>query len=246
MFQAFFRSVIRNRYDSTAAYTRHLNKKLWLHHRNPELAFAKAIGSDTIELFEAQGDAQVALLRYHGLEDGMSVYDLGCGCGRTAQALRRSGWRGQYSGADVVDGLVRELKRKCPDYTAYVHRQPSIVADDASLDMIFHWSVFTHISIEEVYLYLEDSHRAMKPGAKLVFSFLELTDPEHYRAIFENRLGRLRRKRELKLLDTFLHREWITLWAAKIGFEQPEFTEGADASRHPPMWQTLASMIKRA
>ena len=246
MFQAIFGTVIRNRYDSTAAYTRHLNKKLWLYRGNPELAFAKAIGSDTIELFEAQGDAQVAVLRYHGLEDGMSVYDLGCGCGRTAQALQRSGWSGQYSGADVVGGLIKELKRKCPDYTAYVHRQPSIVAEDASLDMIFHWSVFTHISIEEVYLYLEDCHRAMKPGAKLLFSFLELTDPEHYRAVFENRLGRLHRKKELKLLDTFLHRDWITLWAAKIGFDQPEFTEGSDASRHPPMWQTLASMTKRA
>lgn len=246
MFQTILATIIGGRYNSTAAYTWHLNKKLWRHPRNRELAFAEAIGSDTIELFESQGDAQVAVLRHHGLKDGMSIYDLGCGCGRTAQALRRSGWRGQYSGADVVKGLVGELKRKCPDYTGHVHREPFIIASDSTLDMIFHWSVFTHITIEEAYLYLEDSYRAMKPGAKLVFSFLELTDPKHYRAIFENRLGWLRKKRKSKLLDTFLHRDWIALWAAKIGFEEVEFTEGMDGSRHPPMWQTLASMVKRA
>jgi SAM-dependent methyltransferase len=237
-------AVPRPGHSSTAAYTRHLARKLREHPRDRDLAFAQAIGADSIELFNAQGDAQVAVLKRHGLEDAMSVYDLGCGCGRTAQALQRAGWRGRYVGADIVEGLVAELKRKCDGFTAIVHRQPSIAAEDASLDMIFHWSVFTHISPEECFLYLEDSFRALKPGGKLVFSFLELTDPNHYQAIFENRLGRLRRKRKLKLLDTFLHRDWIALWAHRIGFDGVRFTEGMDGSEHPPMWQTLVAMTK--
>ena len=79
----------------------------------------------------------------------MSIYDLGCGCGRTAQALQRAGWRGRYIGADIVAEFVSELKRKCPGFEAHVHRRPSIVAGDSSLDIIFHWSVFTHIALEE-------------------------------------------------------------------------------------------------
>lgn len=246
MLDSLLAAIGRGRYNSAAAYERHLRSKLREHRGNRDLAFADAIGSATIELFNSQGDGQVAVLKSHGLTDGMSVYDLGCGCGRTAQALQRAGWQGRYAGADIVEGFISELKRKCPDFEAYVHREPTIVAEDASLDIAFHWSVFTHVSIEECFLYLEDSFRALKPGGKLVFSFLELTDPAHYERIFENRLGRLRRKRPLKLLDTFLHREWIALWARKIGFEEPQFTDGDDASRHPPMWQTLAVLVKPA
>lgn len=236
----------RRHYNSAGAYERHLRSKLRLHRGNRDLAFADAIGSETIELFNSQGDVQVAVLRHHGLVDGMSIYDLGCGCGRTAQALQRAGWRGRYVGADIVEGFISELKRKCRGFEAHVHREPSIVAEDGTLDMIFHWSVFTHVSPEECFLYLEDSFRALKPGGKLVFSFLELTNPSHYQRIFENRLNRLRRKRPLKLLDTFLHRDWIALWAEKIGFAEPQFTDGDDHSSHPQMWQTLAAMVKPA
>jgi cyclopropane fatty-acyl-phospholipid synthase-like methyltransferase len=240
-----FQAITRRHHDSTAAYTRHLRSKLRLHRKDRDLAFADAIGAESLELFEAQGDGQVAVLKHHGLQDGMAIYDLGCGCGRTAQALQRAGWQGRYIGADIVDGFVSELKRKCPGFEAHVHRQPSIVADDDSLDILFHWSVFTHVSPEECFLYLQDIFRALKPGGKLVFSFLELTDSHHY-AVFENRLGRLRRKRRLQLLDTFLHRDWVALWAEKIGFMDLQFTDGQDNRPHPPMWQTVASMVKPA
>lgn len=234
------------RYNSAAAYERHLRRKLRLHRDNRDLAFADAIGSETVELFERQGDAQVAVLRHHGLADGMAIYDVGCGCGRTAQALQRAGWRGRYVGADIVKGFITELKRKCPDYEAHVHRKSSIVAQSGSLDMIFHWSVFTHIPLEECFLYLEDSFRSLKPRGKLVFSFLELTNPAHYERIFENRLGWVRKDRPPKLLDTFLHRDWIVLWADKLGFGEVRFTEGDDNSDHQETWQTLAAMVKPA
>ena len=169
----------RGWYNSAAAYQRHLKNRLRAHGNNRDLAFADSIGSVSIELFIQQGDGQVAALKHYGLENGMSVYDLGCGCGRTAQALQRAGWQGKYIGADIVEEFVSELKRKCSGYEAHVNRRPTIVAEDSSLDMIFHWSVFTHISLEDCFLYLEDSHRALKPGGRIVFSFLELTNADH-------------------------------------------------------------------
>ena len=236
----------RGWYDSAAAYRRHLNSRLRRHRNNRDLAFADSVGSESIELFILQGDAQVAALRYHGLHDGMTVYDLGCGCGRTAQAMQREGWQGRYIGADIVSEFVAELKRKCPGYETYVHRKPSLVAADSSLDMIFHWSVFTHISLEDSFLYLEDSYRALKPAGKLVFSFLELNDPLHFADVFESRLRRRRKGKSLALLDTFLHRDWIESWADRIGFENVAFVEGHDGSKHPPSWQTVATMVKPA
>jgi SAM-dependent methyltransferase len=246
VFDQILDKMNRGWYNSAAAYQRHLNGRLRFHRNNRDLAFADSIGSESIELFIQQGDDQVAVLKRHGLAEGMSVYDLGCGCGRTAQALQRTGWQGHYIGADIVPDFIFELKRKCPGFEAHVHRRPSIVAEDSSLDIVFHWSVFTHIALEDCFLYLEDSLRALKPGGKLVFSFLELTEPQHFSSVFESRLKRRRMGKSLRLLDTFLHRDWIKLMAEKIGFSEVGFTDGNDDAQHPPMWQTVASMAKPA
>ena len=197
-------------YDSVAAYTQHLDGTLAKHGNDRDLAFAQAVGSPSVKLFRSQGDGHVAVLRHYGLTDGMTVYDLGCGCGRTAQALQRSGWNGRYIGHDIVPGFITELRAKCPGYEAYVHSRPSLLTKDGSLDLIFHWSVFTHLPPEECYLYLQDSFRALKPGGRIVFSFLELTDPAHW-VVFDNRVDRTAREASLPLMDTFLHRDWIVL-----------------------------------
>jgi hypothetical protein len=111
--------------------------------------------------------------------------------------------------------------------------------------MVFHWSVFTHLSLEECYLYLQDTFRALKPGGKTVFSFLELTDPTH-RPVYFKRVDVIARGRKLDLLDTFLHRDWIQFWAKEIGFQEPNFTDGSDNAHHPAFWQTLVEMTKPA
>lgn len=209
------------------------------------MAMIASIGALSKEDFARQGDGHVAVLRHHGLADDMAIYDLGCGSGRTAIALQRSGWKGHYIGADIVKPLVAYLKANCPGYEAYVHRDLSIRAPDASLDMIFHWSVFTHLYPEECYVYMEDAYRALKPGGKMVFSFLEFADPRH-RFIFESRVKGFRKSGWSTTLDVFLHRDWIALWAEMIGFTTIEFTDGADGSLHPPFWQTLVSMTKPA
>lgn len=231
------------RYDSVAAYRRLLDEKLKRHGKNRDLAFAEAVGSLSVELFRSQGDVQVLGLRHYGLADGMRIYDLGCGCGRTAQALQRSGWQGHYTGTDIVDGFIAELVDKCPGYEAFVHRRPTIRAGDATLDMIYHWSVFTHISPEESFLYLRDSFRALKPGGKTIFTFVELADPSH-RDLFHRRVDQFAKEQPDLIVDVFLHRDWIRLWAETIGFTEPTFTDGQDGTNHPPFWQTIAIMSK--
>jgi len=207
------------------------------------LALAQAIGAETMETFVSQGDGHVAVLRQHGLADGMAVYDLGCGCGRTAQALRRLGWHGSYTGADVVPELLEELARRCPGYATVLNVTPTIVAADGSLDMVFHWSVFTHLFPPEAYLYTAEAFRALKPGGRMVFSFLEMEDPAHDR-VWQANLGLLREGKAATQLDAFLHRDWIRRFARDAGFLAPRFTDGADDSNHPPFWQALAVLEK--
>ena len=209
------------------------------------LALATSIGSPTMEGFARQGDAHVAVLRAHGLADGMAIYDLGCGCGRTAQALQRSGWEGSYTGADVVPELLEELAAKCPGYDTRLHYLRTIVAADDTLDLVFGWSVFTHLYPAESYLYMVDSWRALKPGGKLVFSFLEQEEPEHS-VVWDRNLAQLRKGEAAEQLDTFLHRDWIRKFAKDAGFGEPLFTDGMDGSTRPKFWQALAILEKPA
>jgi SAM-dependent methyltransferase len=212
---------------------------------DPALALAQAIGAPTMADFTSIGDGHVAVLRHHGLSDGMTVYDLGCGCGRTAQALRRAGWKGQYTGADVVQELLDELSRQCPGYDVLLNVAPQIVAPDASLDMVFHWSVFTHLYPGESHLYTVDAFRALKPGGKMIFSFLELEEPEHDR-VWNANLEHLSTGHPAEHLDAFLHRDWIRRFARDAGFAAPRFTDGQDGTDHPPFWQSLAVLEKAA
>lgn len=226
-------------------YRRIVRNKLKQHPRDSTLALAQAIGAVDMDTFHLQGDGHVAVLRRHGLVDGMSVYDLGCGCGRTAQALQRSGWQGQYIGADVVPELLAELKRRCPSYAAVFHCVPSIAAPPSSLDLVFHWSVFTHLFPAECYLYLQDAFRALKPGGRMVFSFLELEEPLHDR-VWRMNIDQLGKGQRAAQLDQFLHRDWIRRFAHNAGFNKPRFTDGGDDTMHPAFWQSLAVLDKPA
>ncbi|MFX8373818.1 hypothetical protein ABTL76_19460, partial [Acinetobacter baumannii] len=76
-----------------------------------------------------------------------------------------------------------------------------------------------------------------------VFSFLEIGEPLH-REAFQARVGRLREGKPLSLLDTFLHRDWLRTWARELGFSEPTFTNGDDATHHPAFWQTLVVLRK--
>lgn len=207
------------------------------------LALAQSIGALTMETFVSQGDGHVAVLRHYGLTDGMAIYDLGCGCGRTAQALHRQGWQGQYTGADVVAELLEELALRCPGYETRLNVTPQILAPDASLDMIFHWSVFTHLYPGESYLYTLDAFRALKPAGRMIFSFLELEEKEHDR-VWEANLAHIRAGQSAEHLDAFLHRDWIRRFAREAGFAEPRFTDGTDATEHPAFWQALAVLEK--
>lgn len=208
-----------------------------------EEAMVKAIGADNQQHFESFGDVQLEVLKAHGLQANMGIYDVGCGSGRTAQALRRAGWQGAYKGHDIVPELVDYLNTTCPGFHAHIHGELTLLAASDSLDMVFHWSVFTHLLPEECFVYLKDMHRSLKPGGHLVFSFLELEDPRHAQ-LFAERADSFERQDVIPLLDTFLHRDWITTWAKEIGFGQPSYTGGKDNRNHPAFWQSLVGMRK--
>jgi len=198
------------------------------HPDDVELAMAKLIGSPTVAEFRRQGDQQVEILRRVGLANGHSIYDLGCGSGRTAHALRRLGWTGTFKGADIQKEAVAFLNAHCEGFPAVVWMDLSIDAGDDVLDLVYAWSVFTHLMHEETFIYIDDIFRALKPGGQLVFSFLEFAMPTHW-TVFEHAVA-TRRAKAQKPADMFLHRDQIADWGARLGYGAPEFINGTDAT----------------
>jgi ubiquinone/menaquinone biosynthesis C-methylase UbiE len=199
-------------------------------------AMAVAVGGD----FESVGRIEASAVRHAGLRDSMSLIDLGCGSGRLAWALGQS-MRIDYLGIDIVQALLDYAKtRSPPTYRYLLNRTLTIPAPDTSADMVAAFSVFTHLLHPETYLYMEDIRRVLRPGGRLVFSFLEFANPEHW-LVFGGTVE-AQRKSETPHLNQFIERNAILAWCEKLGYRHEAFIDGADApwGDAPNLWQSIA------
>ena len=130
--------------------------------------------------YEAVGTIERDLLCWAGLRDGMALIDLGCGSGRLASATGKS-LKIEYIGVDIIQSLLDYAASRSPiNYQFILNRTLAIPAADDSADMVCAFSLFTHLLHSETYLYMEDAKRVLKSGGKLVFTFLEFVDPQHW------------------------------------------------------------------
>lgn len=167
--------------------------------------------------YERFGLIEMDVLRRAGLQSGMSVLDLGCGSGRLASALGKSDLDIDYLGIDIVQKLLDYASTKSPaSYRFRRHRALSIPCEENSLDIIAAFSLFTHLLHHETYLYLEDAFRVLKPGGRIVLSFLEFGAEFHWPTF----LGTVASARAATTphLNSFMERSAIATWASKLGF----------------------------
>ncbi|MFM0505672.1 class I SAM-dependent methyltransferase [Paraburkholderia caffeinilytica] len=203
-------------------------------------AMALAVGGR----YEETGALQLAVLREVGLEDRMSIFDLGCGSGRLAHALGKSGFDLDYRGTDVVQALLDYAKSKTPAHYRFArHTALSLPAEDESVDIACAFSVFTHLLHHESYLYLQDMRRALRPGGKVVFSFLEFAAPTHW-IVFEDTAKALRAGNPGPL-NTFIERVAIEKWALELGYRIERFIDGLAPIRDLGSFgQSIAILVK--
>jgi SAM-dependent methyltransferase len=127
-----------------------------------------------------------------------AVLELGCGHGRTARGLLdylRT--PGHYCGVDVDHLRIKDaqdrLQKRFPSfqfiwadvYNAHYNPQGSTPGtsyafpfDDATFDVIYAASLFTHLLPDETRHYFREGHRVLKPGGKCLFSMFVL---DYYR-----------------------------------------------------------------
>ena len=148
-----------------------------------------------------------------GLQPNDYLIDVGCGSGRVAFAFARSDFRDtlRYLGVDIVPEMLAFAAEKCrhPLWRFALVTEPRIPEGDGKADMVCFFSVFTHLLQEESYLYLEEARRVLRPGDRIVASYLDIADPSHWN-IFEANL-RSARLRQEKPMNIFHSEEFFPL-----------------------------------
>ena len=145
--------------------------------------------------FHAVGLQLVEVLRRHArLVPGDSVLDIGCGAGRVAGPLVAvlGPGGGRYLGFDIHRAGIRNCQRRFagqphlrfahldvrnPEYNAHGRQSETdavFPVDDASVDLAFATSVFTHMRLPAVRRYLQECARVLKPGGRLACTVFAL------------------------------------------------------------------------
>ena len=207
-----------NLVDSYKAYVSRLAPN------NQRQALETAIGGE----FKAFGIVEREMLRFYGLRPDSKVIDVGCGSGRLTLALSEYLSAGEYIGTDVVPALIKQAKTYArPTWQFHLVTSLVIPAADGSTDFVCLFSVLTHLLHEQAYIYLRECRRVLRPGGRIVFSFLEFVEPSHW-DVFELTVADAINVGGHPL-NVFIPREAITLWAQHLDFTVVEIRSGADA-----------------
>ena len=187
-------------------------------------AVALAVGGD----YERIGVLEHAVLLANGMQPDSSVVDAGCGSGRLASQLRRYALL-RYVGTDMVEALLDYARRRVerPDFRFERIDRIHLPVPDAAADFVVFFSVFTHLLHEESYVYLAEAHRALRPGGKVIFSFLEFAVPQTW-PVFQGNIDWVRNQTIAGHLNVFQHRADLRLWAERLGFNVVQIHHGDD------------------
>lgn len=142
------------------------------------------------------------LLHFTNIQPDSTVLDIGCGYGRLAIPLTRYlSPEGSYRGFDVMPEAVEDCRRRiASEYPSFefsyldVHNglynhQSEVSADQvhfeyetSQFDLVFMFSVFSHMKPADVAAYLKEIYRVLKPGGMLMTTFF-LINPHSTAAI---------------------------------------------------------------
>jgi SAM-dependent methyltransferase len=142
----------------------------------PPLLMIRVVGHADPDAFEEKGEACAATVRdlvaRHGpdIASMESIMDFGCGCGRV---LRHWGDlpETRVVGTDYNAQLVAWCSENLPFVEARTNGdRPPLPADDAEFDLVYAFSVFTHLDEPAQRVWMRELQRVLKPTGLLLFT----------------------------------------------------------------------------
>ncbi len=155
-------------------------------------------GGDPVDIGQSNIDVMDNMLE---IVPGMKVLDFGCGCGRVAlPILERIGDAGRLVGVDIIPELIQfcqdeikalhpnsdfyQLNAKNSHYKKWTKDQLAGINQidelseipESGFDLIFAFSVFTHLGIADSKKYLEQLSKLLGRNGKLVISALFINE----------------------------------------------------------------------
>jgi SAM-dependent methyltransferase len=140
------------------------------------LLMMRVAGHADVEAFERDGRACADAVREFTAEAGMSlvqagaILDFGCGCGRVLRHWQDlSGPR--VVGSDYNPEMVRWCRENLP-FGEFDNNgaRPPLGRADAEFDLIYAFSVFTHLDEPAQHAWMGELRRVLKPGGLLLFT----------------------------------------------------------------------------
>jgi SAM-dependent methyltransferase len=143
-----------------------------------ELRYLVSLGYGTADFFEV-GQLCARRIRESltkcgaGIERFAAILDFGCGCGRTIRNFRSL--RGpKLSGTDYNNKLIDWCRENLPFATFDVNRlEPPLAYPDQSFDLVYSFSVFTHLPEQLQFSWMQELSRVLRAGGYLVISTLD-------------------------------------------------------------------------
>lgn len=178
-------------------------------------AMSRAVGGS----FAAMGAIlRECLIAHANLAPEHYLIDVGCGSGRLAKALVPY-LRGPLLGTDVVPAVLKYAAEICArsDWRFVAVKEIAIPEEECRADVVVFYSVMTHLLHEDSYRYLCEARRVLKPGGRVVFSFLDFEAPKSWQ--FFELMVKKRASGVLKQHDQFIGRDVIAAWARHAGLD---------------------------
>jgi SAM-dependent methyltransferase len=129
-----------------------------------------------LRVFLESGRVQAELIRdllhenRKSIEDLDAILDWGCGCGRVLRHWSGLG-RTRVLGCDINPKMVDWCRENLPfAEVAVTGLTPPLPYEDSSLDLMYAFSVFTHLAEELQHAWMAECFRVLKPGGFLLMS----------------------------------------------------------------------------
>jgi SAM-dependent methyltransferase len=155
----------------------------------PRRLMVRVAGTADADWFLRSGRAGYDAIAAHvPLAETQSVLDFGCGCGRVTRYFREH--HGDVAGSDVNRDAVSWCRANLPFARFEANGlAPPLAFDDASFDLVYALSVFTHLTADLQLAWRDELRRVLRPGGRLLVtthgrSYLQRLDDDE-RARFE-------------------------------------------------------------